>query len=92
MWGKLVYKFDKVIYRLFYWRWNPRLANNSGLRQDFLDEFRIWEDISPIDIDSRAYELAIIWSRTSSAKTKENLTKLFSTAMWEARNASTRYN
>jgi hypothetical protein len=41
----IIWKFDMLIYRLFYWRWNKRLANRSDIRKLFLNYFNAWEAI-----------------------------------------------
>lgn len=90
-WSNFVYKvLDKPIYKLFYWRWNPMLAASREMRQAFMDEFRIWNGKVIEDSSQLATDYAIRWSRTSSAKTNENLAKLFDEAMWEVRNADPR--
>jgi len=35
--SKLIWKFDMLIYRLFYWRWNKRLSARKDLQRLFLD-------------------------------------------------------
>ena len=82
--------FDMQIYKLFYWRWNDKFREDSGLRQLFLDNFKVWEDVNPVDLDTKANYFAVMWFRTSHQKTRENLAKLFAKAMWEVRNADPR--
>jgi len=41
----LIWKFDIIVYRLFYWRWNNKLANNADIRKLFLDFLNSWEAI-----------------------------------------------
>jgi hypothetical protein len=36
-------KFDWLIYKIFYWRWNPILAQNERLREYFKVHFVSWE-------------------------------------------------
>lgn len=42
---KFIWKCDMVIYKLFYWRWNKRLINDSRLRGLFLRYLQSWEAI-----------------------------------------------
>ena len=83
LWNKIVYKFDKFIYVLFYYRWNERFADNRKLRDEFLTSFRLWdEQQEPSDI---AMEYAVKYYRSSSAKTNENLAKLIEAAIFESK-------
>jgi len=90
MWNKLVYKFDKGVYTLFYWRWNKRFAHSPELRQQFLDTFKVWEGLEQKEPSKLAMKYAIQWSRTSKNKTNENLAKLFEQAIWDTRNTDPR--
>jgi len=42
----LIWKFDMMIYRLFYWRWKRRLIENDDIRRLFLKYLQAWETIS----------------------------------------------
>ena len=42
---KLIWKFDILIYRLFYWRWNKILSNRSDIRKLFFSYLNSWEAI-----------------------------------------------
>ena len=42
----LLWKFDMLIYRLFYWRWNKKLMNDDNLRSLFLRYLNSWDAIS----------------------------------------------
>ena len=90
IWNKLVYKFDKGVYTLFYWRWNNRFAKSKELRQEFFDSFKLWVGQIQEEPSDKAMKYAIMWMRTSKNKTNENLAKLFEQAMWEVRNTDTR--
>jgi len=35
--------FDYLVYRLFYWRWNPILSSRPDLRRGFLEYEEGWE-------------------------------------------------
>jgi hypothetical protein len=41
----ILWKFDMIIYKLFYWRWNRRLIEDDNLRKLFLSYFKSWETI-----------------------------------------------
>ena len=41
----LIWKFDMMVYRLFYRRWNERLKNRADIRRLFLDYLNAWEAI-----------------------------------------------
>lgn len=41
----LIWQFDRLIYFLFYWRWNPKLKNDPVLRKLFLSYLKSWEAI-----------------------------------------------
>jgi len=41
-----IWKFDMIIYRLFYWRWKRRLIENNEIRRLFLNYLQAWETIS----------------------------------------------
>jgi len=43
---KLLWKFDMLVYQLFYWRWNDRLINDDILRRLFLSYLKSWETIA----------------------------------------------
>ena len=81
--------FDRQIYKLFYWRWNPKLAKDPVLRQVFIDHNKLWtKEIG--DISDMANDYAIKWERTSSKKTTENLAKVFQEIIEEIRNSDPR--
>jgi len=42
---KIVWKFDMMIYHLFYWRWNKRLIERHDIRQLFLKYLNSWEAV-----------------------------------------------
>lgn len=44
--NRLLWKFDMIIYRLFYWRWNKRLINDDQLRSTFMYYLNTWDSIS----------------------------------------------
>lgn len=41
----IIWKFDIIIYRLFYWRWNSRFINNKEIRDLFLRYLQKWDAI-----------------------------------------------
>ena len=46
MFKSWIWKFDMIIYRLFYWRWKQRLIENDDIRRLFLQYLQAWETIS----------------------------------------------
>lgn len=40
---KIIWEFDMLIYRLFYWRWNRRLIEDDKLRRLFVMFINSWE-------------------------------------------------
>lgn len=44
---KLIWKFDLLIYRLFYWRWSPRLKNDPDLAYVFAKVGASWTNSNP---------------------------------------------
>lgn len=44
---KLIWKFDLLIYRLFYWRWLPRLKCDPDLAHLFAEYCRTWAEGNP---------------------------------------------
>jgi len=34
---RLIYKFDMIVYRLFYWRWNKRIEDDKNIRELFIE-------------------------------------------------------
>ncbi len=40
---RMVWNFDMLIYRLFYWRWRKKLENRSDIRKLFLRYLNNWE-------------------------------------------------
>ena len=42
---ELIWRFDILIYRLFYWRWKKRLEDRPDIRKIFLDYLNHWEAI-----------------------------------------------
>jgi hypothetical protein len=45
--------FDWLVYRLFYWRWNPILRENMPLRRRFMAYWEWWEKITGPGSDGR---------------------------------------
>jgi len=39
----LTWKFDILIYRLFYWRWRRHLENRADIRRLFIRYLNAWE-------------------------------------------------
>lgn len=44
---KLIWKIDLLIYRLFYWRWSPRLRNDPDLAYLFSKIGAAWTNAHP---------------------------------------------
>lgn len=47
MWKDLIWKLDLLIYRLFYWRWSPRLKNDPDLAYLFSKIGASWTNGNP---------------------------------------------
>ena len=45
MFKRIIWKFDILIYKLFYWRWRKKLENRSDIRKLFLLYLNQWETI-----------------------------------------------
>jgi hypothetical protein len=41
---KLIWKFDILVYRLFYWRWRRKFESRSDIRKLFLGYLTDWEE------------------------------------------------
>lgn len=44
---KLLWRIDMLIYRLFYWRWTPRLKSNPDLAYMFAEFSSSWSKTQP---------------------------------------------
>lgn len=44
---RLLLKFDILVYRLFYWRWSPRLKNDPDLAYMFAEIGAEWSKARP---------------------------------------------
>jgi len=43
----LIWKFDLLVYRLFFWRWNPRLKADANLAYAFSVFMQAWTNARP---------------------------------------------
>ena len=41
----ILWKFDMLIYRLFYWRWNRKLIEREDIRRLFLRYLNSWQAV-----------------------------------------------
>ena len=45
MFKKMIWKFDILIYKLFYWRWKQKLIDRRDIRLLFLVYLNSWEAV-----------------------------------------------
>jgi hypothetical protein len=83
---ELKWLYAKRVYSMFFHTWNPILAKDRKLREEFLTTFRVWNTQEPKNISEVAKDFAIRYNRSNNAKTNDSLAALIEEAIFEAKN------